>query len=53
MLQSLLDDYVEMFNENFPTFMVVGMDEEEIVKIIEKCLKDKEPYKEYDKDVIY
>ena len=53
MIQKLLEDYVDMFNQNFPTFTVADMEEEEIAKLIEQCLKDKKPYTAYDKDVVY
>lgn len=53
MIQKLLDEYMAMFNENFPTFIVEEMEEKEIIKILEKCIKDKKPYTDYEKDINY
>lgn len=36
--------YSEQFGENFPMFIVRNMEENEIIKIIDDCLKTNTPY---------
>lgn len=43
-LDELLEKYQEHFEENFPIMLCRTMENEEIIKIIEKCLEDDEPY---------
>lgn len=45
LLDELLNKYVEQFDDNFPIFAVRGKDEDEIIKIIQKCLDENQPYK--------
>lgn len=44
MFDKLLDEYQERFEENFPLMLCRTMEEDEIIKIIQKCLDDDEPY---------
>lgn len=44
MLDKLLLEYADKFNENFPIFLVIGKSEEEIIKIIQTCLKNKQVF---------
>lgn len=44
MLDELLNRYTEQFDDNFPIFAVRGMDEDEIIKIVQKCLDENKPY---------
>lgn len=43
-LDKMLDEYQEHFEENFPLMLCRTMDDEEIIKIIGKCLENDEPY---------
>lgn len=53
-MDELLKEYVDKFGENFPVFLCLGMEDDEIISIIKKCLKDGEPYKaDYDPNNIY
>jgi len=53
-LDELIKEYIRVFKENFPVFLMPSAPEAEIIKIIEKCLKDGLPYKpEYEKNVIH
>ena len=53
MLDKLLKEYAERFNEAFPIFMAPP-EEDEIIKIIEKSLETNTRYKpKYKKDVLY
>ena len=40
----LLDKYKEHFGECFPLMLCMGMDEEDILQVIQKCLGDDKPY---------
>lgn len=52
-LNTALNKYVEMFDENFP-LMLVNLSEDELIKAIEKCIHDKKPYSvQYDKENVY
>lgn len=44
MMDKLLFAYADTFGENFPLFMVNGLEEKEIQTIIQKCLNDGIPY---------
>lgn len=44
-LDDYLFRYIDRFGENFPTCCVRGMDDEEMIETIKKCLADNEPYK--------
>ena len=40
LLDELLNKYAEQFDDNFPIFAVRGKNEDEIIKIIQKCLDE-------------
>lgn len=42
-LEALLTQYVEKFGDNFPLFCIRGMDEDEIIKLVQKSLDDNKP----------
>lgn len=54
-MSELLIKYVERFNENFPLFMVMGMEDEEVDALIQKCLDEGTPYRPDDSgpDTVY
>lgn len=39
-----LDEYKELFGEPFPLMLVMGMGNDEIIKIIQRCIENGEPY---------
>lgn len=50
----LLWEYREKFEENFPTYMFMGVANEKVIGIIEKSIKNDTPYKtEYDEEKVY
>lgn len=49
-MEELLFQYVEVFDENFPIFLLSGMDEKEIKEIVQKCLDEGIPYEVKSKD---
>lgn len=53
-MPDLLMEYANKFNENFPTFLFMGI-EEEMEEIIKKCIKENKPYKfkDTDKNISY
>lgn len=53
-MDELLIKYADTFGENFPLFMCMGMDDEEVMKIIKNCLKDGVPYEvEQEENAVY
>lgn len=53
-MDELLIKYADTFGENFPLFMCMGMDDEEIIKIIKDCLKNGVPYEaEQEENTVY
>lgn len=44
-MAELIQKYLERFNENFPLFALMGVDDEEIEAIIQECLDKGTPYK--------
>lgn len=44
MLDKKLTEYAEKFNENFPIFLMMGKSDEEIIRIIQKCLDNDHVY---------
>lgn len=53
-MSKLLNDYVDMFGENFPIFMCMGMSDQEIIDLIETSIKNGEPYTiEMEDDALY
>lgn len=49
-MAELLQKYAEHFNENFPLFALMGVDDTEIEAIIQDCLDKGTPYKPPDLD---
>jgi hypothetical protein len=46
--------YREKFDENFPAFEFMGVPDEKVIGIIERCIKNDTPYKtEYDEEKVY
>lgn len=45
MLDDVLFEYADHFGDNFPVFMMLGRPDEEIIEIVQKCLRDGTPYK--------
>lgn len=46
-LQKYLNEYRDMFGEQFPMMACLGMEEDEIIREIRKCIDKKKVY-EYD-----
>lgn len=44
-MPELIEQYAEKFNENFPLFALMGMDDEEVEAIIQECLDKGTPYR--------
>ena len=44
MLFEYLQKYVKVFDENFPIYEFMGVDEDDVIKIIQKCLDSGKPY---------
>lgn len=44
-MPELIEQYAEKFNENFPLFVLMGMDDEEVEAIIQECLDKGTPYR--------
>lgn len=44
-MPELIEQYAEKFNENFPLFALMGMDDEEVEAIIQECLDEGTPYR--------
>lgn len=44
-MPELIEQYSEKFNENFPLFALMGMDDEEVEAIIQECLDKGTPYR--------
>ena len=44
-MAELIQKYLGCFDENFPLFSLMGMDDEEIEAIIQDCLDKGTPYK--------
>lgn len=41
----LIEQYLDRFNENFPLFALMGVEEAEIESIIQDCLNKGTPYR--------
>lgn len=49
-----LDEYRAKFGEQFPLMLVQGMEDREIIKIIDECLESGKPYEpDLDSDTVY
>lgn len=44
-MDELLLAYADKFNQNFPLFMLRGIPEDEIIRLIKKAIEDDKPYK--------
>ena len=44
MMEKLLVEYREKFDEQFPIMLVRGMTDDEIIKIVQQCLDEDKPY---------
>lgn len=40
----LLQEYLDKFDENFPTFMVMGIGDEAMIELLEKSIKENKKY---------
>ena len=49
-MAELIEQYVERFNENFPLFALMGVEESEVEAIIQGCLDKGTPYRPPDLD---
>ena len=43
-MPELIQKYLERFNESFPLFMVMGMEDAEVEALIRDCLEKGTPY---------
>lgn len=43
-MKEWLFKYIDTFDENFPTHMMMGKTEAEIVSTIKKCIEEGKPY---------
>lgn len=53
MLDEYLQKYVDTFDENFPMFAFMSIEEKEIIAEIQKCLDNDKPYVLNVKDGVY
>lgn len=44
LMEELLNEYRERFDENFPIMLFRGIPEDEVMQIIQKCLSDGKPF---------
>ena len=51
-LREYLHKYRDLFGEQFPMMACLGMEEDDIIKEIQKCLEKKQPY-QYDTEQFY
>lgn len=53
-MESKLQEYMDRFGEQFPLMMVQGMEDSEIIKLVDGCLESGEPYEpDYEDGVLY
>lgn len=54
-MDKLIEQYKERFDENFPLFAFMGVDETEVKAIIQKAIDDGVPYHppEEDSQIVY
>jgi len=53
-IDELLLKYVDKFNENFPTFLVLGIEDKDLIKLLEKSIKTEKKYEpKIIEDVLY
>lgn len=48
MIREKLFEYADRFDENFPMFLFRSTPEEEVIRIIDKCIENGKPYEEPD-----
>ncbi|MBR5584079.1 MAG: hypothetical protein IKW21_06085 [Lachnospiraceae bacterium] len=49
-----LNEYAEYFGENFPIFIARDLDEGELIRTIDDCIKNNKPYEvETEDDAFY
>ena len=54
MLDKILIEYSEKFNDNFPIYIVSDLSEEEVIRLAKEAIKNNKPYKpEIEKGAIY
>ena len=53
LIEKKLNEYAELFGENFPIFIVRNLEESEIIKIIDECIKNNKPYEIKDENDKY
>lgn len=44
-MDELLSKYLDMFHKSFPLFQFMGVEEEKVKRIIQKCIEEKTPCK--------
>ena len=49
-MPELIQKYLERFNESFPLFMLMGMEDAEVEALIRDCLDKGTPYRPDDPD---
>jgi hypothetical protein len=47
LIMQKIEEYGEMFDDQFPSFQLPFMTDEELVTFIDKCLKEGKPAEEY------
>lgn len=54
-LDTLIREYVDKFNENFPVYSMMCASDEQVAEIIEQCLSSGKPYEpeELEGDALY
>lgn len=53
-INELREEYKNKFGEQMPMFLVRHLDDEEIIKLMEDCIKNNKPYDPpLDKDSLY
>lgn len=53
-MNELMEKYAEMFDEQFPLMLCMGMSEDDIMQEIQKCIDSGEPYEpDMGDDIIY
>ncbi len=54
-MTELIEQYLDRFNENFPLFALMGVEEAKIESIIQDCLDKGTPYRppELDEKTLY
>lgn len=54
MLDKVLIEYSEKFNDNFPIYIVSDLSEEEVIRLAKEAIKNNKPYEpEIEEGAIY